>query len=48
MNVIMPGRLVKIDLKDDDTMVMIGPIETCYVGYLPVFAWTDKKFDREK
>ena len=37
MTVIMPAGTVEIELKDDDTVVMIGPVETCYAGYLPVF-----------
>jgi len=27
---------VEIDLKEDDSVVMIGPVEICYSGYLPV------------
>jgi len=37
MTVIMPAGSVEIELKDDDTVIMIGPVETCYAGYLPVF-----------
>jgi diaminopimelate epimerase len=37
MTVIMPAGSVGIELKDDDTVIMIGPVETCYAGYLPVF-----------
>jgi diaminopimelate epimerase len=37
MTVIMPAGTVEIELKDDDTVVMVGPVETCYAGYLPVF-----------
>ena len=36
MTVIMPAGSVEIELKNDDTVVMIGPVETCYAGYLPV------------
>jgi len=37
MTVIMPAGTVEIELQDNDTVVMIGPVETCYAGYLPVF-----------
>ncbi len=37
MTVIMPAGTVEIELQEDDTVVMIGPVETCYAGYLPVF-----------
>jgi len=37
MTVLMPAGSVEIELKDDDTVVMTGPVETCYAGYLPVF-----------
>ena len=36
MTVIMPAGSVEIELKDDGTVVMIGPVEICYTGYLPV------------
>ncbi|MGD2098288.1 MAG: diaminopimelate epimerase [Desulfobacterales bacterium] len=36
MTVIMPAGPVQIELKDDDSVVMIGPVEICYTGYLPV------------
>ena len=36
MTVIMPAGSVKIELKEDDMVVMTGPVETCYTGYLPV------------
>jgi len=36
MTVIMPAGTVEIELKDDDTVVMIGPVEICFTGYLPV------------
>jgi len=36
MTVIMPGGSVVIELKEDDKVVMTGPVETCYAGYLPV------------
>ncbi|MGD2187946.1 MAG: hypothetical protein PVI71_17580, partial [Desulfobacterales bacterium] len=35
MTVIMPAGPVEIELKDDDRVVMIGPVEICYTGYLP-------------
>ena len=37
MTVIMPAGAVEIELKDDDTVVMTGPVEVCFTGYLPVF-----------
>ena len=37
MTVIMPAGTVEIELQEDDTVIMIGPVETCYAGYLPVF-----------
>jgi diaminopimelate epimerase len=36
MTVIMPAGSVEIDLKEDDSVVMIGPVEVCYSGYLPM------------
>lgn len=36
MRVIMPAGSVEIELKDDDAVVMTGPVETCFAGYLPV------------
>jgi diaminopimelate epimerase len=36
MTVVMPAGSVEIELKDDGTVVMTGPVETCYAGYLPV------------
>ncbi|NOY07565.1 MAG: diaminopimelate epimerase, partial [Spirochaetes bacterium] len=36
MTVIMPAGSVEIELKEDSTAVMTGPVETCYAGYLPV------------
>ncbi len=36
MTVIMPAGSVVIELKEDDTVVMTGPVEICYSGYLPV------------
>lgn len=36
MTVIMPAGPVKIELKEDDIVVMTGPVETCYAGYLPL------------
>lgn len=35
MTVIMPAGSVEIELKEDSTVVMTGPVETCYTGYLP-------------
>ena len=34
MTVTLPGGSMEIELKPDNTVVMIGPIEICYVGYL--------------
>ena len=36
MTVIMPAGSVEIELKGDDSVVMTGPVETCFAGYLPV------------
>ena len=36
MTVIMPAGSVEIELREDDTVVMTGPVEICYAGYLPV------------
>ena len=36
MTVIMPAGSVKIELTGDDSVVMTGPVETCFAGYLPV------------
>jgi diaminopimelate epimerase len=36
MTVIMPVGSVEIELKGDGTMVMTGPVEVSYTGYLPV------------
>jgi diaminopimelate epimerase len=36
MTVIMPAGSVEIELKEDDAVVMTGPVEICYTGYLPV------------
>ena len=35
MTVIMPAGSVEIELKDDDSVIMTGPVEVCYCGYLP-------------
>jgi diaminopimelate epimerase len=35
MTVIMPAGSVKIELKKDDTVIMIGPVDYCYSGFLP-------------
>ena len=37
MRVIMPAGSVEIELKDDGIVVMTGPVEVCYTGFLPVF-----------
>ncbi len=37
MQVSMPAGTVIIELKDDNTAIMTGPVEICYGGYLPVF-----------
>jgi diaminopimelate epimerase len=36
MTVIMPAGSVEIKLQGDDSVVMTGPVETCFTGYLPV------------
>ncbi len=36
MTVIMPAGSVEIELKGDGVVVMTGPVETCFAGYLPV------------
>jgi diaminopimelate epimerase len=36
MTVIMPAGSVEIELQEDDAVVMTGPVEVCYAGYLPV------------
>jgi len=36
MTVIMPAGSVEIELKDDGSVAMTGPVEICYTGYLPV------------
>lgn len=36
MTVVMPAGSVEIEMKEDGTVVMTGPVETCYAGYLPV------------
>jgi len=36
MTVIMPAGSVEIELKEDGLVVMTGPVEICYSGYLPV------------
>jgi diaminopimelate epimerase len=35
MTVIMPAGSVQIELKEDDSVVMVGPVNICYSGYLP-------------
>jgi len=37
MTVIMPAGSVEIELKENGVVVMTGPVETCYTGYLPIF-----------
>ena len=37
MTVIMPAGSVEIELKEDDSVIMTGPVKVCYTGYLPVF-----------
>ena len=36
MTVIMPAGSVTIELKENGMVMMTGPVETCYAGYLPV------------
>jgi len=36
MTVIMPAGSVEIELKEDNAVVMTGPVEICYTGFLPV------------
>jgi diaminopimelate epimerase len=36
MTVIMPAGSVQIELKKDNFVVMIGPVDVCYSGYFPV------------
>ncbi len=36
MTVIMPAGSVEIELKEDDSVILTGPVEVCYSGYLPV------------
>jgi len=36
MTVIMPAGSVAIELREGDFVVMTGPVEVCYTGYLPV------------
>ena len=36
MTVIMPAGSVEIELKDNEIVVMTGPVEVCFAGYLPV------------
>ena len=37
MTVIMPAGSVEIELQADESVVMTGPVEICFAGYLPVF-----------
>jgi len=32
----MPAGSVEIELKEAGTVLMTGPVETCYAGFLPV------------
>jgi diaminopimelate epimerase len=34
MTVTLPGGSMEIELQPDNTVVMVGPVEICYVGYL--------------
>jgi len=36
MTVIMPAGSVEIELREDGMVLMTGPVETCYAGFLPV------------
>jgi diaminopimelate epimerase len=36
MVVIMPAGSVEIELQGDNSVVMAGPVETCFAGYFPV------------
>ena len=36
MTVIMPAGSVEIELKENGMVVMTGPVETCYAGFLPI------------
>ena len=36
MTVIMPAGSVEIELQADDSVLMTGPVATCFAGYLPV------------
>lgn len=36
MTVNMPAGSVEIDLREDDTVVMTGPVAVCYTGFLPL------------
>ncbi len=36
MKVIMPAGSVEIELKRDNSVVMTGPVEICFTGYLPM------------
>jgi diaminopimelate epimerase len=37
MTVKMPAGSVEIELQADNSVIMIGPVETCFSGYLPIF-----------
>lgn len=41
MTVIMPAGSVEIELKDNGSVAMTGPVEVCYTGYLPVVGQSD-------
>lgn len=36
VKVIMPAGSVDIEIDENDEATMIGPVETCYAGYLPI------------
>lgn len=36
ITVMMPAGSVDIELKEDNSVIMSGPVETCYTGFLPV------------
>ena len=37
MTVGMPAGSVEIELREDNTVIMTGPVEVCYTGFLPAF-----------
>lgn len=36
VTVMMPAGSVDIELQEDNSVIMSGPVETCYIGFLPV------------